>query len=216
MNLFKYIKAVKRAKRIKAIREERLKREQHEAAEKAEIRTKLMERYDLPEEVGSVFLSYRGEEDCYSYVDEDGEEVPLETGNIIPYRRRGDLVFFYEITNTWRKYGDYGMSDYGYFMALKYHHYETIPQAAADSNKSMKIEWRKIDNDNQHGYIQGIRVVRIKLGENSHRGTRARRVKLDMSMTTLIREAKEICLIIMTTIMVSLRLNKKFKRKSTN
>lgn len=158
MFLFK-AKARKRLGNWKRIRKERLEMEK----EKKSIQKKLMQRYDIPEIVNEMFYAYRGDEDCYSFVDENGNNINLSTGDIIPFRRRGDIVFFYEITKSKSKFGDYGISDYATFYDLKYHHSDKIPEKVVDPKKSLKIEWKRINDEKQHGHIQGIRIVRLEI-----------------------------------------------------
>jgi len=152
-------KARKRLKVWKFLREEKIVKE----TKKAAIKKKLLEKYNIPETVKEMFLSYRSKEDCYSYNDEDGNRLDLKTGDIIPFRRRGDIVFFYEITKSFRKYGDYGWSDYGYFWDLEYHHAEKTPQKVADPKKSFKIQWEKVDEKRQKMYVQGIRIGTLRV-----------------------------------------------------
>lgn len=163
MRLFRRLKVRKRLSKWKKLRAKRIEKEKAEKIEKAKIRKKLMERYNLMEEHKGVFWHSRTEEDCYSHVDEDGNSINLSVGDIVPFRRRGDLVFFYEITDSRRKFGDYGYSDYATFHDLKYHHHEKIPEKVVDPKKSLKIKWDKVDDKTQYGYVQGIRVIKLKL-----------------------------------------------------
>lgn len=170
--MFKF-KAKKRLKIWKRIRKEneiaaaiettRIKKIEEE---KAEIRRKLMERYDL-KDFHSRVLWYWSKDWIFSCEDEDNHSIDYKVGDILPYERRGDLIFFYKVTDINRKYGDYGMSDYGYFYDLTYNHYETIPQKIV-IKKPYGIKWEKVKSENDkryyiHGRVQGIRIVNLRV-----------------------------------------------------
>jgi hypothetical protein len=133
--------------------------------EKFRIRKKLMERYDIPEERHEIFWAYSGDDDIHPIWDEDGSYIDFNIGDIVPYKRRGVLVFFYEITKYKSKYGDWGWGDYADFYDLKYHHSEKIPEKKVDPSKSLKIGWTVISEDEDEkiydGHIQGIKVCTL-------------------------------------------------------
>jgi hypothetical protein len=167
-----------------------------DAAEKLAIKMKLMERYDLPLEVHETFWAYRGDDEIYPYCDEDLNDFDYKVGDIVPFKRRGELVFFYKITGGRRKFGDYGWSDYATFYDLTYNHYEKLPMIEFDPKKSLKVKWkeskslRKRDDERiLYGYIQGIRICVMTI--TKHQGHRVynkcemRYIKMNFNHRTL-------------------------------
>ena len=175
--------------RLKVWQHIRQRREVKEK-EKAEIRQKLLERYDIPESE-QLFLNSRSDRHWWSYKDENGHTINMETGDFIPLLRRGDdLVFFYEVVKTWRKYGDYGYSDYGYFAEVKYSHHEKIPLVQVDYSKSLKITWEKIDKKDQKGFVQGVHVFNISTHAR-HRGYNPTEIEFVLSNFSDYRIARK-------------------------
>lgn len=122
----------------------------------------LLDKYEINEFQNGVFYCSRSEHDVYSFIDNDFNELSYEIGSILPYIRRGDMVFFFEIINTFRKYGDYGFSDYGYFWDLKFSYTAELPQKKVDPKRSVKISWDKVAHNTYFGNVQGIRVVKLE------------------------------------------------------
>jgi len=193
-------KAKKRLANWKLIRKVKVWKQ----TEKDAARKKLLERYDIPEIINDKFYAYRGDDECYPYIDEEGHSIDYHVGDIIPFTRRGDIVFFYEITGSRRKHGDYGFSDYATFYDLKCNHFKKIPENIVDPKRTLKIEWKKmyigiqegreegekITIETQHGYIQGIKIIQLEIKKRrikslhsfySHTDVEARYIKENFS-----------------------------------